>query len=334
MDNKLLRKKVLETHYELSKGNSWNLVMRLDIGKRLGIDYNSDELLGAMKYLEDKGFLKCETNVQDSITTYGIDEVENNFPTLGLSEESEKDSTQLINILFEIEDRVQLGKKGLLRFDECSDLEKKVKETIEASLVKDSEAWREFDKEIRRTRYKTVTRDGYLAPSDTGELEFWKNFIKKILDKEGKEVKKERMIKVGEHYTARRVLREILKKAKLSITIQDNYVDESIFNLLDPYKQENPKLQIKILTTDKFTPAFKSDLQLFIRQYGNVEAKIHTDCHDRFIITDAQELYHLGHSLKDLGKKLSAINLIEDEEEKKKFINEFENWWKKGINII
>lgn len=188
---------------------------------------------------------------------------------------------------------------------------------------------------IRQTRYKTVTRDGYLAPKDLGELEFWRNFIEKLLDEEGKSTKKERVIKAGESYTARKILREIFKKAKQSIAIQDNYVDETLFVLLEPFKQENESLQVRVLTTSKFTPSFKSDLMAFNKQYGDTEARVHKveNCHDRFIIIDGKELYHSGHSFKNLGEKLSAINLMEDADEKKKLFEEFKIWWKDGKKI-
>lgn len=80
--NKELRWKVLKIHYELSQGNSWNLVMRQDVAKKLEIDPNSDVLLGIYKFLEDEGFLKCQSNVEDSITSEGIKEVERGYPTL------------------------------------------------------------------------------------------------------------------------------------------------------------------------------------------------------------------------------------------------------------
>jgi len=80
--HKELRWKVLRIHYELSQGNSWNLVMRQDVAKKLGISPDGDVLLGVYKFLEDEEFLKCQTNVQDSITSEGIKEVEMSYPTL------------------------------------------------------------------------------------------------------------------------------------------------------------------------------------------------------------------------------------------------------------
>lgn len=76
-----LRRKILECHYNFSEGNSLNLVSRTEVAEKLDFnDDNDPKLLGAIKYLEDKGFLKVVTNVQDQITDLGIDEVENNCP--------------------------------------------------------------------------------------------------------------------------------------------------------------------------------------------------------------------------------------------------------------
>lgn len=82
-NNNEFRKKVLQIHYDISKGNIWNPVMRTIVAQRLELkDYNENDLLGAIKYLEDKGYLKTLTNMNDQITALGIDEVENDFPNL------------------------------------------------------------------------------------------------------------------------------------------------------------------------------------------------------------------------------------------------------------
>ncbi len=80
--NKELRRKVLKVFYELSEGNSWNFVKYQDIAKELEIDPNSNDLFGIYKFLVDKGFLKYETNIECSITSDGLEEVEQSFPTL------------------------------------------------------------------------------------------------------------------------------------------------------------------------------------------------------------------------------------------------------------
>jgi len=80
--NKELRWKILKAFYELSEGNSWNFVMHQNVAKELEIDPKSGIIFGIYKFLEDKGFLKPETNVEYSITSDGLEEVEQSFPTL------------------------------------------------------------------------------------------------------------------------------------------------------------------------------------------------------------------------------------------------------------
>ncbi len=80
--NRKLSLKLLQIHYELSGGNSMNLVMRRDVAEELGYDANSDVLLGVYVFLEDEGFLQRKTNIQDCITSRGIKEVQNSFPSV------------------------------------------------------------------------------------------------------------------------------------------------------------------------------------------------------------------------------------------------------------
>jgi hypothetical protein len=78
------RKKVLQVHYDLSGGKTLNPVLRPEVAKHLGIsDYNDEELINTIAYLEAKRLLKVADNMDDQITDLGIDEVENKFPKLG-----------------------------------------------------------------------------------------------------------------------------------------------------------------------------------------------------------------------------------------------------------
>jgi hypothetical protein len=54
------------------------------------------------------------------------------------------------------------------------------------------------------------------------------------------------------------------------------------------------------------------DIEKFNEQYGKLEMKMSNDFHDRFLIIDQNELYHIGASLKDLGKKCFAFSVIEE----------------------
>ncbi|MBP7151153.1 MAG: ORF6N domain-containing protein, partial [Paludibacteraceae bacterium] len=85
----------------------------------------------------------------------------------------------------------------------------------------------------------------------------------------------------------------------------DNYLDESVLTLLSKRK-ENVKCQI---FTNKISAQFKLDLEKFNTQYAPVEVKEFSKSHDRFLIID-NDIYHIGASLKDLGKKWFAFSKI------------------------
>ncbi|MFZ2188210.1 MAG: hypothetical protein WAV73_01435 [Candidatus Moraniibacteriota bacterium] len=90
------RKKVLQLHYDISDGDILNLVMRPAVAEKLNLkDFNNNELLSTIKYLEDKEYLKVITNVQDQITVAGIDEVESNFPNFSMIKEDREEILKL-----------------------------------------------------------------------------------------------------------------------------------------------------------------------------------------------------------------------------------------------
>lgn len=71
-------------------------------------------------------------------------------------------------------------------------------------------------------------------------------------------------------------------------------------------------VSVKILTQQ--SPSLKQlDVEKFNAQYGNLVMRLSNDFHDRFLIIDKKTLYHIGASLKDLGKKCFAFSVIEDQ---------------------
>ncbi|OFY97331.1 MAG: hypothetical protein A2309_03740, partial [Bacteroidetes bacterium RIFOXYB2_FULL_35_7] len=98
----------------------------------------------------------------------------------------------------------------------------------------------------------------------------------------------------------------LIKSAKKSIILIDNYVDESILNLLS---KRNTKVTACIYTS-KINEQFKLDLQKHNQQYPEVQVKLFTQSHDRFLILDLKEIYHIGASLKDLGRRWFAFSKI------------------------
>jgi len=110
----------------------------------------------------------------------------------------------------------------------------------------------------------------------------------------------------GQIYDAWQFVSDLIKSARESIFLIDNYLDESVLTLLSKRKKN---VQAKIFTKT-MSDQFKLDLKKFNDQYPVIEVKIFTGSHDRFLILDQKTVYHIGASLKDLGKKWFAFSKI------------------------
>lgn len=108
----------------------------------------------------------------------------------------------------------------------------------------------------------------------------------------------------GQVFDAYIFFTEIIKKAKHHIILIDNYIDESVLLQLS---KRNPNVTATIYT-GKISQQLSLDLDKHNKQYPPIEIKQFSDSHDRFIIIDHSELYHIGASLKDLGKKWFAFS--------------------------
>jgi len=109
----------------------------------------------------------------------------------------------------------------------------------------------------------------------------------------------------GQIFDAYKFVADLVKSATKSIVLIDNYLDESVLILLSKRK-ENVKCQI---FTNKISAQFKLDLEKFNAQYPPLEVKEFSKSHDRFLIID-ETIFHIGASLKDLGKKWFAFSKI------------------------
>ena len=113
----------------------------------------------------------------------------------------------------------------------------------------------------------------------------------------------------GQIFDAYLFVSNIIKNAKKSIKLIDNYVDESTLVL---FTKRDAKVQTTIYTKT-ITKQLQLDLQKHNAQYPKIEIKKFVLSHDRFVIIDDKELYHFGASLKDLGKKWFAVSKIDIE---------------------
>ena len=143
--------------------------------------------------------------------------------------------------------------------------------------------------------------------------------INKIFNKfDRKEDLKNKLFFDGEIYDAYSLLVDIISKASKEIIIIDNFVDKVTLDILSKKKVN---VVVLLITDDKKSQLTKTDINKFNSEYPLLQIKYTNTFHDRFIIIDDKELYHLGASLKDLGKKVFAISKIEDKYYLKLLIN-------------
>lgn len=112
----------------------------------------------------------------------------------------------------------------------------------------------------------------------------------------------------GQIYDAFSFLVSIIKKANREIILIDNYIDIYTLNILC---KKNSNVKVKIYTAGKGNLTTK-DIEKFNEQYKNLTVKTNKDFHDRFLILDSNEVYHIGASVKDAGKKNFGVTKIEE----------------------
>lgn len=111
----------------------------------------------------------------------------------------------------------------------------------------------------------------------------------------------------GQIFDAYKFATDLIKSAKCSLILIDNYVDESVLLMLS---KRNSGVSATIYT-HKINAQLQLDLNKHNDQYPPIEARTYKSSHDRFLIIDNTEVYHIGASLKDLGKKMFAFSKLE-----------------------
>ena len=140
-------------------------------------------------------------------------------------------------------------------------------------------------------------------------LQHEENFEKVFKAIEGKSIKpKQGIFFDGQIFDAYKFVNELIKNAKKSITLIDNYIDETVLTLFS----KNQNIDVTIYTKN-ISKQLQLDLDKYNAQYKPVKIKTFGKAHDRFLIIDEKEIYHIGASLKDLGKKWFAFSKFDIE---------------------
>ena len=156
----------------------------------------------------------------------------------------------------------------------------------------------DYQKELFIIQNKILEHDNKLIEHDS-------KFEKIFSEYSSKEYLKSKLIFENEIYDAYSFILDILNKSKEEIIIIDNYCDKKVLDLIS-------KIGVKVIVISKNINIELIDK--YQKQYNNLTIKNNDSIHDRFIIIDKREGYYLGSSIKDIGKKCSYIDMIEDEE--------------------
>ncbi|MCT7581657.1 virulence RhuM family protein [Aliarcobacter butzleri] len=109
----------------------------------------------------------------------------------------------------------------------------------------------------------------------------------------------------GQIYDSYSFINDLLKIANNEVILIDNYVDNTVLTLFSKYQNIN-----FIIYTNNISKQLKLDFEKYSKQYKNITLKTFKSSHDRFLIVDKKEIYHIGASLKDLAKKWFAFSKI------------------------
>jgi len=112
----------------------------------------------------------------------------------------------------------------------------------------------------------------------------------------------------GQIFDAYVFVNNLLKASKKEVLLIDNYIDESVLTLFS----KSPNIKFTIITKS-ISKQLQLDIKQYNQQYNNLTINTGSKFHDRFLILNEKDIYHLGASLKDLGKRVFAFSKLKDD---------------------
>jgi len=214
----------------------------------------------------------------------------------------------LEGFLTKAEELLGLSEQGLARQEEVRAFIQTNKEKLTSLLSQEDIIYRKFDKLKKKGVWWIETLNGYVDPKDKANIEEWVNFIKeslKLYRSEDSVVwskrKKALYFSENQEYEAKKEIIRILREASKSIDILDNYLDDEVLVYL-----EEIEVSVRLLGAHP-KDVFKRLFPKFRDKHKNVEGKTNQKCHDRFIITDCRDVWHLGSSVKPDFRQYKAL---------------------------
>ena len=135
----------------------------------------------------------------------------------------------------------------------------------------------------------------------------------------------------GDRFHARQTLYHLLNRATASIDIVDVYLDSEVFEFLE---QIDSAVALRLVTGPPKSlfisqlQAFRVDHRVEVRSIAGASA-----VHDRFVVLDGRQTWHLGMSINGLGKRASMINRIDNPTERARILSDLAAWWQSGMAL-
>lgn len=133
-----------------------------------------------------------------------------------------------------------------------------------------------------------------------------KNFEKVFDALEAADLPKQGVFCDGQIFDSYKFVSDLIRKAKTSIILVDNYVDDTVLSMLDKRKSNVSAT----IYTQSISKQLTLDLQKHNAQYAPIDVRVMTNFHDRFLFIDEKTIYHIGASIKDLGKKVFGFSKL------------------------
>jgi hypothetical protein len=245
--------------------------------------------------------------------------------------------TELEAIEGELERLHDRCERGILLSSEISLLLVALDARARAALPAGSDLFRLLDSRLKAgSDHWEMTINGYVTPRDCRNIGRRIAALRRVLKEiEPEFLRTEQAPKTqlyfasGEVYRARQEFYRMLKRGATRVDIADPHLDPDTFDFVDA-------LDIGVaarLLTGAPKSLFVQQLHALQTMRRSVEARSNDRNHDRFVILDGSEVWHLGASINGLGRKAFMMNRVVNEDERAKIVAEFEDWWNAGTVI-
>lgn len=242
------------------------------------------------------------------------------------------DEAKVREILAKIEDALSRGREAILHKSELRPAEQVAKDGLDQAFERDSEVWRRGHKLVERTTWQSEVFGSYADPDDVETIlrpwvEFYRSAIQSL---PGTAMTKQVIsFRAGERVKAVDAVQRILYGAKRSVLLVDNYADEQILQLAAGLAEV---VRIEVLTR-KAQGGFLPYLKAILDEGRSIETRKTNDNHDRYIVIDDQDVWHVGPSISNIGAKVGTISKVGDDDERARIFESLRESWRNAAKI-